>query len=97
MLINDVNQSMLRTSFLAPRCRGESAILRATRLDLPWCTYKLLYFDVPLLWKLLWAQNRITQFFLPSPTVRLHLILISNLADLKWKQYLPLLPPPASK
>ena len=31
-LINDLNPSLLRTSFLAPRWWGESKMLRATRL-----------------------------------------------------------------
>ena len=32
-----------------------------------------------------------------TPTVRFNLILILSLADIKWKQYLPLLPFTASK
>ena len=73
------------------------ALLKMWLEPLPWCTYKLLYFGVTLLWKLLWAQKRITQFFLPSPAVKLNLILILSLTDMDWKQYFPLLQPPASK
>ena len=31
--------------------------------ELPWCTYKLLYFGVTLLWKLLWVINRNSKVF----------------------------------
>ena len=65
-------------------------------------TLTVVYVQITLLWCYftleitLGPKNNYTAF-LPSPTVRLNLILILSLADMKWKQYLPLLPLPASK
>ena len=62
----------------------------------------VVYVQITLLWRyftleITLGSKKNTQFLLSSPTVRLNLILILSLADMKWKQYLPLLPLPASK
>ena len=54
-------------------------------------------FDLALLYFRYYFEFKTYTVFPPSPTVRLNLILILSLADMKWKQYLPLLPLPASK
>ena len=59
--------------------------------------YFPLCFGVTLLWKLLWVINRNSKLFRPFPTLRLNLISILSLAGTKWRQYLSLFPPSASK
>ena len=62
----------------------------------------LVYVQITLFWRyftleITLGSKKKSNFLLPSPTVRLNLISILSLADMKWKQYLPWLPLPASK
>ena len=54
-----------------------------------WCTQILLYFGVTLLKKLLWAIKRNPELFGPSRAVKLNLILILTMADVKWRHIGP--------
>ena len=77
VLGNEGSKIVVAVLVVVTRTSTSSVALVAV-LVVPWCMYKLLYFGVTLLWKLLWLIIRNSKLFRPSPTLRLNFISIMS-------------------